>query len=166
LKNEYSKHPLYHTWKNMISRCTKPHSPAYARYGGRGISVCQRWTDSFPDFVQDMGEKPSSRHSLDRVDSKGNYCPENCRWATRSIQSVNAYRPVGETGFRGVRRQKKRFIATLMVADNSFYLGCFATAEEAYDAYLKNFFEWYGFLPTPASLQPPTMGTSRRRKTS
>lgn len=83
------RHPLYLTWAGMKQRCYNPKSLAYDRYGGRGIKVCDRWLNSFPNFLQDMGEKPSKHHSLERDDNDGDYSPKNCRWATLDIQSKN-----------------------------------------------------------------------------
>lgn len=81
-------HRPYRTWKGMWERCTNPNHVAFARYGGRGIKVCDRWK-SFPAFLADMGEKPSPQHTLDRVDNDGPYSLANCRWATPSEQSKN-----------------------------------------------------------------------------
>jgi hypothetical protein len=72
----------YAIWSAMKQRCTNPKSKYYPNYGGRGIKVCDRWLDSYEDFIADMGPRPSSRYSLDRVDNDGNYEPGNCRWAT------------------------------------------------------------------------------------
>ena len=83
-----TSHPLYHSYNDMLARCARPTHHAYARYGGRGISVCDRWRDDFWAFVADMGERPDG-HSLDRIDNDGPYSPSNCRWATASQQSKN-----------------------------------------------------------------------------
>jgi hypothetical protein len=88
LYKRYSIHPLYQTWRSMLSRCENPNSADYENYAARGISVCERWHD-FPSFVQDMGEKPSAKHTLERRDNDGNYEPLNCVWATRSDQNRN-----------------------------------------------------------------------------
>jgi hypothetical protein len=78
------KHPLYQTWEGMKSRCRNMSS-----YGGKGISVCERWDTSFEAFLSDMGDKPSSDHSIDRIDNSKGYSPDNCRWATNADQSRN-----------------------------------------------------------------------------
>lgn len=81
--------PLYGTWYGMIDRCHNPECEGYAGYGGRGISVCDRWRYSFLNFESDMPNKPSPFHSIDRIDNYGNYEPGNVRWATSSEQSYN-----------------------------------------------------------------------------
>lgn len=80
--------PEYNSWRAMKARCDDPKYRSYHRYGGRGITYCERWRD-FGNFLNDMGRKPSRKHSLDRIDNNGNYKPGNCRWATQKEQCAN-----------------------------------------------------------------------------
>lgn len=81
--------PEYNTWISMRQRCLNPKVPNYDLYGGRGIKICDRWVNSFENFLSDMGYKPSQRHSIDRIDVNGNYEPSNCKWSTDEEQQNN-----------------------------------------------------------------------------
>ena len=79
----------YHTWQMMKDRCYNPNLKHYKDYGGRGITICDHWKDSFENFLADMGPKPSSKHSIDRINVNGNYDPGNCKWSTAREQIRN-----------------------------------------------------------------------------
>lgn len=84
-----SSSPAYITWAQVKQRCLNPKHDAYHNYGGRGITVCERWRSSFENFLLDMGPRPSLQHSIDRADNDGNYEPGNCHWATSEEQNNN-----------------------------------------------------------------------------
>lgn len=88
-KHGRTKHPMYSRYNSMMARCYDEKNWEYANYGGRGITVCDRWVDSIDNFIADMGEPPTKEHSIDRVDNDKGYSPENCRWATKKQQSEN-----------------------------------------------------------------------------
>ncbi len=84
-----SKTKIYRRWRSMLSRCSHSGTNGYKWYGGLGISVCERWRNSFEDFLSDVGMPPSPSHTIDRIDVKGNYEPGNVRWATAKEQAKN-----------------------------------------------------------------------------
>lgn len=76
------------TWMNMMARCYKKHRHNYQHYGGRGIRVCRRW-HKYENFLKDMGARPSTKHSIERIDNSKSYRMDNCKWATQAEQSRN-----------------------------------------------------------------------------
>lgn len=109
----------YYAYQHLKSRCQTKTCKDYKDYGGRGIKVCDRWlgADGFHHFLEDMGPKPSPKHSVDRIDVDGDYCPENCRWATPWTQANNQRaRKMSE---RGVYKDKTsgRYVANIKVGN-------------------------------------------------
>jgi hypothetical protein len=97
--------PEYPVWAAMVQRCTNPNDKSWERYGGRGIQVCSAWM-KFDQFFAAMGQRPTAKHSLDRINNNGPYSPDNCRWATAEVQGSNkrVYR-TSTTGVAGVNRR-------------------------------------------------------------
>lgn len=120
----------YNSWVSMKQRCTNPNDKRYAAYGGRGIKVCDRWFDSFENFLADMGKRPSLKHSIDRIDNDGNYEPGNCRWATNSRQIFNRH-SYGQSGFAGVRQSNGKWEASIRKEGKRHYLGRYENKEDA-----------------------------------
>lgn len=118
----------YRSWQHMKSRCTNTGNEFYSHYGGRGIKVCDRWLESFENFLEDMGDRPEGM-TLDRIDVNGNYDPNNCRWATRSEQSFNKRR----SEFCGIyyRKDTRKWSAYINKNGVRHNLGCFDSKETA-----------------------------------
>lgn len=103
--------PEYSVWANMKGRCLNSNNKDFRYYGGRGITICERWINSFENFLFDMGHRPSIIYTLERKNNNGNYEPSNCTWDTRKAQSINR-RPYTikkksnvTSKFRGVSKQ-------------------------------------------------------------
>ncbi len=88
-KHKVSHMPEYKSWHSMVQRCTNKDNHNWHRYGGRGIAVCAEWVDDPARFYKDLGPRPSTRHSIDRIDVNGDYTPSNCRWADPKEQGRN-----------------------------------------------------------------------------
>lgn len=110
----------YSVWILMKQRCLNPKNPAFINYGQRGITVCDRWKHSFDNFLEDMGERPSKLHSIDRIDNNGNYEPLNCRWATRKVQNNNS-RNNRYIEFRGQTKTMAQWCEIYKINPTTFY---------------------------------------------
>jgi hypothetical protein len=89
MRDDGRQSPEYNSWLAMKARCSNPKQRNYRWYGARGIIICERWQNSFEVFLQDMGPKPSVKHSIERINNEGNYEPGNCIWATHAEQMAN-----------------------------------------------------------------------------
>jgi len=120
-------------WKNMHTRCYNPVNHSYPNYGGRGISMCDRWL-KFENFYSDMGDRPNENYTVERMNNDGNYEPANCKWATRQEQSINQRMQKNNTsGFRGVhyRKVNSKWGAQIKYKRKNYQLGYFNTPKEA-----------------------------------
>ena len=106
--------PTYHSWHDMKQRCNNPKNHKFKDYGGRGITYCKEW-EQFENFLDDMGVRPENK-TLDRIDVNGNYCKENCRWATAKQQSRNTTRSIGVEKAKKIKLLKKQGIAPCDIA--------------------------------------------------
>ena len=130
---------LYHTWSKLKGRVLNPKYKAYTDYGGRGITICEEWKNDFMSFYNwAMSNGYSDELSIDRIDNDGNYCPENCRWTTKTIQRRNTRIHKNNTsGYKGVSFYKnyKMFVVKIKVNKKCIHLGYFQTPLEAAIAY-------------------------------
>ena len=133
-----TKTKLYHIWVGMKSRCFGKTSTAYDRYGGRGISICNEWKDSFLSFKEwALSNGYSEELTIDRIDVNGDYSPDNCRWVSNSIQQFNKRIPKRNTsGHVGVSWNKKdqKWVSYITKDYVMHYLGRFANIEDAIKA--------------------------------
>lgn len=138
LRQRQTKHGHYYepehvVWRNMVKRCR---DERFAKWYG-DVTVCQSWLDSYDNFLRDVGRKPNTNATLDRVDPKGNYEPGNVRWATREVQSRNTKNhETNKTGVRGVSwsKSKHKWRAAIYVQNKQKHLGYFDSIAQAENA--------------------------------
>lgn len=102
-KHGKSETKIYDIYYHMIDRCYNDKTDSYKYYGARGIKVCDRWLESFENFYEDMGDRPSVDHQIDRINNDGNYDPYNCKWVTRSENCINRRCKSNKTGHKNIK---------------------------------------------------------------
>lgn len=124
---------IHQRWRGMKARCYNKNHKAYARYGGRGIKVCERWLNSFSNFLEDMGYPPFNNAQLDRIDVNDDYKPNNVRWVT-PLQNANN-KDINETenksGFKNITYYRGKYKVVIARNYKRHYLGLFPTIDEA-----------------------------------
>jgi hypothetical protein len=122
--------PEYRTWNNIKNRCLNANNDRFDDYGGRGIMICDRWLNSFENFYEDMGPRPSDKHSIERKNNYGNYEPSNCIWALPTVQNRNTRRVKLYT-YKGQTKMLCDWIDELGLDRNTVYYRLF-TAKRLY----------------------------------
>jgi len=134
--------PEHNTWIGIRRRCLSKQVKSYKYYGARGISISADW-DKYENFLRDMGRRPSPLHSIDRIDPNGNYCKENCRWATREVQNTNKRFKAPKHKFAHVYVRYTKTLGPKYFAlvggskASKLVPGTYASAEEAHAARLR-----------------------------
>lgn len=133
-----SKHKIASVWYSMARRCTSTKNKRFKDYGGRGITICDRWIN-MENFIADMGDTYIEGLTIDRIDNDKGYSPDNCRWTTKEVQNRNTriLKSTNTSGYRGVyfAKRSKKWVSRIRVNYDRKILGSFLTAFEAAKAY-------------------------------
>lgn len=123
--------PTYSSWTAMKTRCLNPKAEKYASYGAQGITVCSEWL-LFENFLRDMGPKPGSDYSIERVNNAEGYCKDNCKWATTAEQNLNqGVRKDNRLGHKNIRITLHGFQVRFQRAGKAYCIGTYPTLAEA-----------------------------------
>lgn len=139
--------PEYKAWRDLIQRCTNPNNKRYKDYGGRGITVCDRWRNSFEAFHKDMGPKPDPKYSIDRINNDLGYCPDNCEWSDDTKQIRNrGVQKNNKSGTPGIywHKNNKKWRAVIMVDRKEIHLGYFKDFDDAKEARKQGELKYWG----------------------
>ena len=127
----FSETKEYKIWCGIKKRVNNKNSINYKNYGGKGVTICKEWSDSFLAFYKDLGPIPSNKHSIDRINPEGNYEPSNCRWANSFVQNINKKRA---SKYYGIYFHNKRlkWVARIYInKDKTLHIGEFTNPKEA-----------------------------------
>ena len=135
LKHGYNKTRIFRIYHNIKQRCSNPNHPRYENYGGKGITICNEWSNSIDPFINWSIENGYQEGlTIDRIDNDKEYSPSNCRWVTYSIQAINqGIRKDNTSGYKGVSKDKHNWRASIQINKERKFLGYFDTAEAASD---------------------------------
>jgi len=145
MKHGLYKHPIYHTWTDIVAKCYSPNDNGYRFYGAKGITICDKWRhnfQSFFDYVTQLENYGKPKYTLDRINTYGNYEPDNLRWADKRTQTINQrIRSTNTTGYVGVSMVKAngKFLSRIGVNYKQTLIGRFGTpiaAAKARDQYI------------------------------
>lgn len=140
--------PTYRSWNSMISRCVRRYDDKRKQKYYGSINVCKRWL-KFENFLFDMGIRPDGT-TLDRINTKEDYTPRNCKWSTRSRQNINSEMKNKKTSkYKGVSWHKGHgnWSAQISINGKDMWIGSFLSEKKAFDAYKTIFKEWHGHDP-------------------
>lgn len=127
-------HKLYSRYSKMINRCYNKKAHNYSYYGGRGITVCDRWLESFDNFLEDMEESFKEGLELDRINNNGSYSPDNCKWVTHSKNMQNRKEFKNKNGYTNIHKTFGGKFEGRLQRNNVYYsTGLYNTAKEAYE---------------------------------
>lgn len=135
---EHSRHPLYSIWYDMKRRCNNKRNKSYSRYGGRGISICEKWNDDFQAFkswAKKNGWSKDCGLQIDRINNNGNYEPDNCRFVIHRTNCLNRNKfKTNSSGYTGVSKRKHLWYSSICIKGKSIFIGSYPTTKEAVKA--------------------------------